>query len=348
MVRIVHTADVHLTPSAPERLDALDAVLSIAEEYDADAVTIGGDLFDSDVAAEDMRPTLREHFSGCPCPVYAIPGNHDRAAFAGDRYFGEDFIPLLEDPYSQVTIDTLRVTAIPYTNRMSDELLLALRDRTPHDGPEALLLHCSLEAPIHRDAGDEDTTRYCPVTKSTLATLDFDFYLAGHYHSPNLLDIGVNQQFVYPGTPASTTWTETGSRTLAVLKTESAATITLPELETFHYLDEEFSVRPGEEQAILEELESFAAKAQPNHVKARAEVTGLINWDEATFANELTSIEDLVTVQNTTRTVETVTAHPLWTPITERLDSLDAETRDAVEYLILECMASADAEGKLR
>jgi DNA repair exonuclease SbcCD nuclease subunit len=91
MTRGIHTADIHLTPDDPERMDALRTVLERAENNDVDVVTIGGDLFDSDVAAEQLRESLRELFSDRSYPILTIPGNHDADAFRSNLFFGESF-----------------------------------------------------------------------------------------------------------------------------------------------------------------------------------------------------------------------------------------------------------------
>lgn len=349
MVRIVHTADVHLDPSAPERLDAFEVVLFEAKTRNADAVTIGGDLFDSELAAEEIRPTLRRYCSEVDIPLLCIPGNHDSAAFDGNRFFGDGFTPLLEKPFCQRTIGDLRITALPYTDRLDDNLLVALRERDPHDGPEALLFHCSLEAPIAGESGDEGAIRYCPVRTATLVDLGFEYYLAGHYHSPHLTAIEHGQQFTYPGSPASITRGETGKRTIAILDTAESPAVRLESIETFRYRKERIQVSPGAEESALGTVAEIAEAATEDTVAASVSVGGLIQWDEARFERALSPYDDALTIENTTRTVEDVTSHPLWESVTAHLETIDtAEQRAETERFILECMASTAAEGNLR
>jgi len=208
MTRVLHTADVHLASDAPERTEALDALLERAEREGIDVVTIGGDLFDDPEDVERLRADLRNGpFSGRPFDVVVIPGNHDVAAYRGDVFFGDACTVIAADPFGHWTAPDgdLRITGLPYRERPDDDLLLALQDRTPFDGTEVLLLHCSLDAPFQDDdPGDDGGRHYFPVTERLLAELDFDAYLAGHYHAPHQLSLPNGAPFTYPGTPAST------------------------------------------------------------------------------------------------------------------------------------------------
>jgi DNA repair exonuclease len=159
--RILHTADVHLTPDAPERTEALAAVLELAEDEDVDVVTVGGDLFDAPEDVETLRADLRNDlFADRPFDVLLIPGNHDVEAYRGDVFFGDSCTVLTDDPFEHWTAPAgdVRITGLPYREEPDEELLLALQDREPFDGTEILLLHCSLEAPFDDyETGDEDT-----------------------------------------------------------------------------------------------------------------------------------------------------------------------------------------------
>lgn len=151
MARILHTADVHLTPDRPERRDALRELLVRAEEFDVDVVTIGGDLFDRPEDVETLRSDLRNDlFTGRPYQIVLIPGNHDVEAYRGDVFFGDSCTTLTQEPFEQWTSpdESLRITGLPYMERADDDLLIALQDREPFEGAEILLLHCSLDAPF--------------------------------------------------------------------------------------------------------------------------------------------------------------------------------------------------------
>ncbi|RLC75527.1 MAG: DNA repair exonuclease, partial [Chloroflexi bacterium] len=54
-MRIVHTSDLHLGGKNPKSIDALKAVLRVAESQEAELLTLGGDIFDSPADANTLR-----------------------------------------------------------------------------------------------------------------------------------------------------------------------------------------------------------------------------------------------------------------------------------------------------
>lgn len=112
----LHTADVHFAAVHPERLEALVTVLVRAESEDADLLTIGGALFDSEVDADELRGELRDRFSDLPFTVLTDPGNHDEEAFREDLFFGEDFTAAVDEPFEHYTVaGDVRLACLPYT-----------------------------------------------------------------------------------------------------------------------------------------------------------------------------------------------------------------------------------------
>lgn len=371
MVRVVHTADVHLADGASERREALAAVLEFAEDADADAVTIGGDCFDDPVAAERLRGDLRSLFADRPFPVIAIPGNHDREAFRGDAFFGAALRAATAEPFEHVRIadGAARLTCVPYTPTAEEDLLVALRERDPFEGPEALLLHCSLEAPIEAATGDEEATRYCPVRRAELAALGFDAVLAGHYHQPSRVELPADGggtatdtggTFVYPGTPASVTRDETGRRQVAVLDADDAGhTVALRPVETFHHDRLSVTVTPGEEDAALARIRDAVAEWTDRAVEARIEVDGFVDRDETAFDEAVADAAGGFPVDNATRSVARLLDHPLYRAFATRLDpdtATEAARRDDhdpeelatdVRQAVLAALAELEAEGSL-
>ncbi len=333
MTRILHTADVHLAPDAPERREALAAVLASADDADVDAVTIGGDLFDSERAADEMRTDLRSLFADRAYPVITIPGNHDVDAFQGDRFFGDAFTPAVSEPFGHHSIGDCRLTTLPYTPQLDDETLLALAERDPVDGPECLLLHCSLEAPVDATAGDEGAVRYCPVTRAQLDELDFDYYLAGHFHSRHDLELAGGGRFVYPGSPASVTRAEQGPRSAVLLDLDASGGASLDRraLNTHHYDSLAVTVTPDEERAAIDRVEEQVAAWADRQVDAEITVDGFVAWDEATFDAALSDAAGQVTYDNMTRTLAQLQAHPLFADVEAELADRDGPESDTLE-----------------
>lgn len=350
MTKVLHTADVHLAADEPARWEALETLLEMAGGKDVDVVTIGGDLFDQPGNVEELRPRLRNDlFADRPYEIVLIPGNHDREAYRGDVFFGDACTVVTEAPFDQWTapVGDLRITALPYREQPDDDLLMALEDRPSFDGSEALLFHGSLDAPFDDAAGDEGTHRYFPVTTELLVELDFDYYLAGHYHDPHHIQFPKGAEFSYPGTPASIKSTETGRRHVSLL--EPDAGLILTPLDTFHYVTRSDTVVPGEEPDLLEAIRDWADEQLVETAEGSVHVDGFIEMDEAEFHEQLTDAASGAAVTNETRAVSHVLSHPLFVEFREALDGRDWETVDTehVERRTLEVFCQLSAEGVL-
>lgn len=335
MSKLVHTADVHLRPDAEERLDALGEVLAVAEAEAAEVLTIGGDLFDQPENVDQLRADLRtEYFSDLSFEVLLIPGNHDVEAYRGDLLFG-DAVTVMSEPVGHFTTWTcedksLRIVGIPYQEDPTDELLFALGDRDEFSGQEALLFHGSLDAPIQAQTGDESTYRYFPVSEDLLVNLGFDYFLAGHYHTPHRLQFEDGAEFAYPGSPASTRSSETGQRGVVTLDLDSG--LGFEPLDTFHILETSVTVTPGNEEAIYEEVEEWVQANVSDHTEPTITVTGVFNASEREFEERLNKAADPVTPTNRALSVDHIIDHPVMEDFRKRLDSRewDEETKEVV------------------
>lgn len=351
MTTVLHTADVHLAADEPERWEALRTLLGTAADEAIDVVTIGGDLFDDPGTLEEFRPRLRNDlFADRPFEILLIPGNHDIEAYRGDVFFGDACSVLTEEPFDHWTAPDgdLRITALPYRDQPDDELLIALQNRAPFDGVEALLFHGSLDAPFdEHETGEEGTRRYFPVTEEVLTELGFDYYLAGHYHSPHKVPLADGAEFAYPGTPASTRRSETGQRRVSIL--DPADGITLEALDSFHYVSREDTVVPGDEEELLDDIRDWADQQLVESALGSIHVDGLIEMDEQQFHEELTSAADPASVTDETRAVDHVLAHPLFAEFREELAQMewdDAEA-EAVTRRTLDVFSHLSVEGEV-
>ena len=351
MTRLLHTADVHLTPDDPERMEALRSLLNHAEREGIDIVIIGGDLFDQPENVEQLRTDLRNDlFSNRPFQIILIPGNHDIEAYRGDVFFGDSCTVITEEPFEHWTAPdgSLRITGLPYREHPDDDLLLSLQDREPFDGTEVLLLHCSLDAPFDDyETGDECAHRYFPVTEDLLTELEFNYYLAGHYHSPHQVSFSNGAEFTYPGTPASTSTSETGQRRVSVLDPDDG--INFKTLDTFHYVSREFTATPGTEQELLGEVRAWAQQHITDSSKASVHVSGFVEMDEEAFYGELTTAASPAEVTDETRSVEHILSHPLYRSFEKELEETDwdDDTSAKVTQRTLEVFSQLTAQGEI-
>jgi DNA repair exonuclease SbcCD nuclease subunit len=357
MTTVLHTADVHLTADAHERREALEEIMGVAEDEEVDVVTIGGDLFDKPSDVENLRTNLRnELFSDKPFEVLLIPGNHDIEAFRSDVFFGESCEVVTEKPFSHWISpeEDLRITALPYHEKVEDDLVLALKNRQEFEGTEILLLHCSLEAPFDRyETGDEDDYRYFPVSKELLNEWGFDYYLAGHYHSHHEVPLSNGSTFFYPGTPASTKRTETGKRRVVLLDTESSKDIEYISLGAFHYANQEFTVEPGNEESTLDRIDEWVKENAVESAEASVRVEGFVEMGEAEFNENLKEATGKVEFENETRSIEEILSHPLYISFKQELNEVSEQedwtedTVDGVQKRTMEVFTELVAGGEI-
>lgn len=80
-VRILHTSDIHVGSSVPthglEPFQAVDALGTLSERLDADAVLIAGDFFDHPRVGDPIVSRAMGALARIPAPVVILPGNHD-------------------------------------------------------------------------------------------------------------------------------------------------------------------------------------------------------------------------------------------------------------------------------
>jgi DNA repair protein SbcD/Mre11 len=101
-VTIVHCADVHLETAFTELrggkrrraalADAFVRVVDLALERRADALTIGGDLYEAERAGPQTARFLATQFARFGRPVFIAPGNHDPYV-AGGLFARQDLPP---------------------------------------------------------------------------------------------------------------------------------------------------------------------------------------------------------------------------------------------------------------
>ena len=162
----IMTGDVHMhnrlpfaQPSENGRTDRLDHQLKLwrvieakAAKYDADGVTINGDLFDKaklDPVTLAETVAALERLAGI-VPVYILPGNHDAASVRGGRFNVEaleaiEGVTVLTEGYIVGIEPWLRIYACPYApieeNRASVQ---RMREELDKDAYNVLLFHNSV------------------------------------------------------------------------------------------------------------------------------------------------------------------------------------------------------------
>ncbi|MTI95486.1 MAG: hypothetical protein FH749_08345 [Firmicutes bacterium] len=319
-MRIMHTADIHLHREHPQRLEALEQILLCGREENIQLLLIAGDLFDSVVEAEFLRPQVRQLFDDPGYPILAIPGNHDAAAYSAGYYFGGQFEALTGEPLTIRDYPEYRLVAVPYRQGSFTPLISELRQAVNPDINNILLLHCTWSLPhyTNSDYGCPDEERYLPVTADVLDGLGYQFILAGHFHTryqQHRLPSGTI--FVYPGAPVSITSREQGQRKVNLLVDGSCNEL---ELATWHHTRLEYTISPENQEHILNQIISDLAK-QPDYAQVSLVLNGYIRGSEEQYRQQVTEMANSAIVQFNLRGIAHILDDPLYCRFRELLES---------------------------
>lgn len=211
-LRLLHLADLHLDASFPRSRfkpnlpnlrreglrQALKRALALASEKQVDAVTIGGDLFESERFSPDTAHFLQQQFAQlAPTRVLISPGNHDPFTAQSPYNFIEwsPNVHIFREPrLTRVALgDELDVWGAAHDSPSFFQPLLT-NFRLPDDKPALLLLHGT-------DRGialGKDKRAFCPFSFAEIQQSGFTLALLGHIHRPALSPLSA-PRMCYPG-----------------------------------------------------------------------------------------------------------------------------------------------------
>jgi DNA repair protein SbcD/Mre11 len=213
-MRIVHVADLHLdipfsslgrtsqTSNARREglRQTLKRALELAREWSADALTIGGDLYEAEHISPDTAQFLRQQFeNAAPLRIFISPGNHDpytRSSPYAYIDWPNNVHFFCEPQITPVALDKELVLWGAAHNTPAFTTNLLNQFRLPDSRPALLLLHgtdCFLSLGQNKGA-------FCPFSESEVRAAGFGLALLGHIHHQRLQP--TNSPFLcYPGSP---------------------------------------------------------------------------------------------------------------------------------------------------
>ena len=208
-LRVIHAADCHL--DAPSRSlarevrdrveqsarTAVERLVALAVDREADALLLAGDLFDRDlvrIPTELWLPEVLGEATAAGVTVIAVTGNHDPGGGTGplDRIgWPTARFHLIRDRTPR-SIELRRadgelagiVVAAGHESPRERDNLVATFPAVAADVPVIGLVHCQ----VHGYEGEHD--RYAPCTTADLAGRGIDYWALGHVHTA----IGVSSE----------------------------------------------------------------------------------------------------------------------------------------------------------
>ena len=223
MIRILHTADVHLdspfsglNPSTAElRRNELRqtfmSMMTAAKRIDADLILIAGDLFDGAAVSRETVKMLCREFETFGRPVFIAPGNHDpaspgsvwqRVTFPENVHVFTSTEPEGIDLADEEGEDTgVTVYGFGFTGPDLETVPIAGWAADDPERINLLVCHCDM-------LGMKSTD--CPVTPAHLTAFGADYAALGHIHNPPAA--GPDNRWAYPGCPEPRAFDEPGPK----------------------------------------------------------------------------------------------------------------------------------------
>ncbi len=227
---IVHCADVHLETTFPEtrggagRRKALaDAFVRIVDEAirrDADVLTVGGDLYESERAGPQTFRFLSEQFARFAKPVYIAPGNHD--PYSPGSLLSRSDAPPNVHVFNEATWKAYPlwpdVTLWGFGHTPAEPGRPFASARFDRGGIQLALVHGSDEArcPPHKRVTAPFTTAEIVASGASLA-------LSGHYHGGYVVNHDGRPILAYPGSPEPIKFGESPDHAVLVVTVDGSS-----------------------------------------------------------------------------------------------------------------------------
>jgi exonuclease SbcD len=284
-VRILHFADVHLdrpfvglpegvaVQRRHELFEAFKRCLALAKEHSADAITIGGDLWEEEHVRADTRNSVAYELGQTEVLVVLICGNHD-PLLPGGSYLRTEWPDNVQifprRTLSEIRVDDVSIWGVSWSG---DDLTSRVFEtaEVPQDGRKhLLLLHgSSTRVSVGALAG------YLPFDPVQVRAAGFDACLAGHVHDASDVD-GV----VYPGSPEPLGWAETGRHCVAVVDVADQVEVDLIDVNQRRYERREVDCSGCTSSAEIESrLGSALTDTDAEHIFLRVRLTGEVDPD---------------------------------------------------------------------
>jgi DNA repair protein SbcD/Mre11 len=227
---IVHAADVHLETAftevrggAPRRAALADAfvrIVDLALERRADALTIGGDLYEAERAGPQTARFVFAQLARFGGPVLVAPGNHDPYS-ARSLYARDDRPPnvrVFAEPAWAPHPLADGVTVYGFGHAPAEPGRPFARARFERPGARIALVHGSDE-----DRCPPGKRATAPFTLAEIVESGATCALAGHYHGGAVVrDASGAPRLAYPGSPEPIKFGERGAHGALVVTVEGA------------------------------------------------------------------------------------------------------------------------------
>lgn len=291
MIRLLHTADLHLGtafPSLGERagerqgafLATFERLLTLAIKNDVQLFLVAGDLFDQprpDPALVGRVQSGLKRLADRGIVPVLLPGTHDNLVAADSVFRQTDFPgaivlaePTVEEPVClRIRGEAVYLYGFAYRSLASGDALAGMARRQA-EGIHLGLLHGSRQGSPEWDYRKKDL----PFTAAMLRGWGLDYVALGHYHGFEIIEEGGRALACYPGSPEGKRFGENGPRH-AALVTVAAGGAKVEKLAVNTHVLEEKSFDLSGCEDLAGAAEAIAALGRPD-LLLRLSLTGII------------------------------------------------------------------------
>ncbi|MCP6719091.1 MAG: DNA repair exonuclease [Patescibacteria group bacterium] len=359
-MKIIHTADIHLNKPNDERYQALEFILKecSVDRYNIDLLTISGDLYDNKKDIFNLKRALKELFEKYlekdsifkpKFTVLIIPGNHDEDLYDAKDYLGRNVELLCGNDVCIKDFEDVRIVGVPFFKGDFDSVISDLEDARVDSKINILMVHCTLDFPEFNKGGfgDEGKYRYLPISTEQLVYLDYDYVLAGHFHSKFIekpyqkSPDSKKNWFINPGSPVKVTNNERGKRKLCLIDTEEKLIKPII-LDTFYYDSCQITFHPYKMNEGFKQLENFVNIVRKDWdkkiVEVEIDINGYISIPEVKFKEKIDKICEGMKYNNKTLQVIELMNKPLFKRFKELLEQKELENykKDQILNFVVE------------
>jgi DNA repair exonuclease SbcCD nuclease subunit len=262
------------------RIDTITTIAQLVAESGAEAVVVGGDLFDVDPVPDDDLVRAMEAIREVPVPFLVLPGNHDShhptavwrsKPFAKER--PDNLVVLLDDP---VTVGDVEFVGAPLMTRHPDHPTLHARlDALQAEGRQRVVVGHGAVRQVVGDHGnvaafDRD------VIEGALGDGRASFVVLGDRHST--LSVGETGRIWYPGAPEPTDFGDDAGHVLIVdLADDGSVSVETRQTGTWRFVQLEPEVSDAQDVAAL--LAELAAMPRKTFVNLKVRPSGVLPLD---------------------------------------------------------------------
>ena len=201
-IKILHTADLHISDSGSGGAQALARIIDLAKINDVEVIMIVGDLFDKAISSESDKSYVIALFTEIPhIKVLIGAGNHDPLQAYKDIMFPSN-VYLFGRKIEKVQFKNADIYGVSFPEIYQRTSLIGDFIVDKPDKINILMMHGECVS----------ASKYNPISARELEATGIDYAALGHVHTFSGVQRIGGTYYAYPGIPQGRGFDETGDK----------------------------------------------------------------------------------------------------------------------------------------